>query len=151
LIFLDNSRGGAGLKLYEEVASKIEKRIAEGVYCYGDRLPSVRESSIALSVSMTTAYHAYNILESRGLIRAKPQSGYFVARPESASERGEMEHNPKAPNSTWSKPLCRSCEQGGMRQRRISARRIRTYNSSRKRACCRLCERFRARFRAIIR
>jgi DNA-binding transcriptional MocR family regulator len=76
------------LKLYEEVAGKIEKRIVEGVYRHGDRLPSVRESSIALSVSMTTAYHAYNILESRGLIRAKPQSGYFVARPDGAGEDG---------------------------------------------------------------
>jgi DNA-binding transcriptional MocR family regulator len=90
-IFSDNSWGGAGLKLYEEVAGKIEKRIIEGVYRYGDRLPSVRESSIALSVSMTTAYHAYNILESRGLIRAKPQSGYFVAGPKTATERGRDE------------------------------------------------------------
>jgi DNA-binding transcriptional MocR family regulator len=75
------------LKLYEEVAGEIEKRIIGGVYRYGDRLPSVRESSIALSVSMTTTYHAYNLLESRGLIRAKPQSGYFVARPSTAGER----------------------------------------------------------------
>src|SRR5665213_143306 len=67
------------MKLYEEVVSRIETRITGGLYRVGDRLPSVREASQSLGVSINTIYHAYNVLEAKGLIRAKPQSGYFLA------------------------------------------------------------------------
>lgn len=65
---------------YQNIAMLLEAQIADGVYRVGDRLPSVREASRNLGVSMTTIYNAYNMLESQGLIRAKPQSDYFVAR-----------------------------------------------------------------------
>ena len=68
------------MRLYQNIGMLLETRIAEGIYRVGDRLPSVREASRSLGVSLTTIYHAYNVLESKGLIRAKPQSGYFIAR-----------------------------------------------------------------------
>ena len=70
----------ATMRLYQNIAAMFETRITEGVYRVGDRLPSVREASRSLSVSLTTVYHAYNLLETKGLIRAKPQSGYSVVR-----------------------------------------------------------------------
>jgi DNA-binding transcriptional MocR family regulator len=66
------------VRLYQDVVDQIESQIADGVYRVGDRLPSVRQATRSLGVSMTTIYHAYNLLESKGLIRAKPQSGYIV-------------------------------------------------------------------------
>lgn len=68
------------MRLYEDLVGRLERQIAEGIYAQGERLPSVRQVSRSHGVSMTTAYHAYNLLESRGLIEAKPQSGYFVVR-----------------------------------------------------------------------
>jgi DNA-binding transcriptional MocR family regulator len=63
---------------YQEIADLFESRILDGVYRVGDRLPSVREASRSFGVSLTTVYNAYNVLELKGLIRAKPQSGYAV-------------------------------------------------------------------------
>ena len=68
------------MRLYQNIGALFESRIADGIYPVGDRLPSVREASRSLGVSLTTIYHAYNVLELKGLIRAKPQSGYLIAR-----------------------------------------------------------------------
>lgn len=49
----------------------------------GDRIPSLREMSARLSVSISTVNQAYLELESRGVVEARPKSGFFVrqARP----------------------------------------------------------------------
>ncbi len=44
------------------------------------RLPSVRQASSSYHVSASTVFQAYYMLERRGLIVARPRSGYFVAR-----------------------------------------------------------------------
>ncbi|MBP0012508.1 MAG: PLP-dependent aminotransferase family protein [Roseofilum sp. SBFL] len=67
-----------GANLYEQVANRIQALIAEGTLQPGDRLPSVRKVHQQMSVSISTALEAYRLLEDRGLIGAKPQSGYFV-------------------------------------------------------------------------
>jgi len=64
--------------LYEQVAGKVEKLIRSGVLRPGDRLPSVRRACAQHGVSLTTAVQAYLSLENRGLIEARPKSGFFV-------------------------------------------------------------------------
>lgn len=64
--------------LYEQVAERIQSLIQEGTLGPGDRLPSVRKLKQQLSVSMSTVLEAYRLLEDRGLIVARPQSGYYV-------------------------------------------------------------------------
>ncbi|MEA3207239.1 MAG: hypothetical protein QOE70_296 [Chthoniobacter sp.] len=64
--------------LYEQVARKIEKLIRSGTLRAGDRIPSVRRASVQHGVSVTTAVQAYLALENRGLIEARPKSGFFV-------------------------------------------------------------------------
>ena len=44
----------------------------------GERLLSVRQVSQTQGVSLTTAFRAYYELEARGLVVARPQSGYYV-------------------------------------------------------------------------
>lgn len=44
----------------------------------GDRLPSVRQFSSQQGVSVPTALHTYATLETRGLIEARPKSGFYV-------------------------------------------------------------------------
>jgi DNA-binding transcriptional MocR family regulator len=64
--------------LYEKVAGKISKLIRDGVLRPGDRIPSVRRASQQHRVSVTTAVQAYLALENRGLIEARPKSGFYV-------------------------------------------------------------------------
>lgn len=68
-------------KLYEEVAEQIHRLIRQGTLRPGDRIPSVRKLSQQQRVSITTILEAYRLLESEGLIEARPQSGYFVSAP----------------------------------------------------------------------
>ncbi|MEM9120796.1 MAG: PLP-dependent aminotransferase family protein [Cyanobacteria bacterium P01_D01_bin.6] len=64
--------------LYEQVAERLQTLIMEGTLKAGDRLPSVRKLRQQLSVSTSTVLEAYRLLEDRGLITARPQSGYYV-------------------------------------------------------------------------
>lgn len=64
--------------LYERVADRIQESIARGTLQPGDRLPSVRKLHRQLSVSISTVLEAYRLLEDRGAIAVRPQSGYYV-------------------------------------------------------------------------
>jgi DNA-binding transcriptional MocR family regulator len=67
-----------GEPLYRQVADKIESLILSGTLRGGDRVPSVRRASGQHGVSVATVLQAYVTLEDRGLIEAKPKSGFFV-------------------------------------------------------------------------
>lgn len=63
---------------YQQIAEQTGQMIATGVLRAGERLPSVREMCRSHGVSAVTVMQAYYLLESRGLIEARPRSGYFV-------------------------------------------------------------------------
>src|SRR5688572_22770937 len=63
---------------YIEVADRIETLIEKKVLKVGDKLLSVRALSKEQGISLSTAFQAYYLLESKGLIEARPQSGYYV-------------------------------------------------------------------------
>ncbi len=64
--------------LYEQMAGKIHALIERGTLRPGDRVPSVRKLSEQHDVSIATVLQAYMLLEDKGLIEARPQSGYYV-------------------------------------------------------------------------
>jgi DNA-binding transcriptional MocR family regulator len=64
--------------LYIQVADGLEKMIADEILKIGDKLPSVRVLSEDYGISMGTAFQAYYHLEGKGLIEARPKSGYYV-------------------------------------------------------------------------
>ncbi len=64
--------------LYLRVADGIEKMIGEDILKIGDKLPSVRMLSEEYGISMGTAFQAYYHLEGKGLVEARPKSGYYV-------------------------------------------------------------------------
>lgn len=66
------------LLLYQRIAQQLAEDIRRGVYQPGERVPSVRKMSSQLNVSHATVLQAYANLEDQGLIRARPQSGYYV-------------------------------------------------------------------------
>jgi len=63
---------------YMEVAERIESLIEKKILKVGDKLLSVRALSKEQGISLSTSFHAYYYLESKGLIEARPQSGYYV-------------------------------------------------------------------------
>ncbi len=66
------------MRRYEQVVSSIRKRIEAGTLKPQERLPSVRSMSKATGFSMVTVHHAYALLESEGIIEARPRAGFFV-------------------------------------------------------------------------
>ena len=66
---------------YEQVAAKIEDSVRALQLRPGDKIPSVRKVSQDLGVSLNTVFQAYANLEARGLILAKPRSGYVINVP----------------------------------------------------------------------
>lgn len=68
---------------YEKLADDFAGLIASGMLRAGERLPSVRRLAQERRVSISTAVQALRQLEMRGLVEARPQSGFFVrARPQ---------------------------------------------------------------------
>jgi DNA-binding transcriptional MocR family regulator len=67
------------VKLYETLAADLAAMIDSGALRPGERLPSVRQLRERRQLSASTVFHALYQLEARGLIVARPRSGYFVA------------------------------------------------------------------------
>lgn len=63
---------------YQKVAGRIESMIRTGSLREGCRIPSLREMSTLMGVSLNTVREAYSSLEARYLVEAVPQSGYYV-------------------------------------------------------------------------
>jgi DNA-binding transcriptional MocR family regulator len=64
--------------LYEKVADEVAQLIDQRILRAGDRAPSVRKLMAQKGVSRSTALQAFQLLEGRGLVEARPQSGYYV-------------------------------------------------------------------------
>lgn len=64
--------------LYEQVVDRIATLIDRGTLRPGERIPSVRKLSSQLGLSISTVLQAYFLLEDRGLVEARPQSGFYV-------------------------------------------------------------------------
>jgi DNA-binding transcriptional MocR family regulator len=67
------------MKRYEQYAQEITALIKTQTLRPGERLPSVRQASASRKISPSTVFEAYYLLEARGLIQARPRSGYYVS------------------------------------------------------------------------
>ncbi len=67
-----------GTSLVEQLADRISQRIQQRLIAPGARLPSVRACALHHQVSPSTVVGAYDLLQARGLVQARPQSGHFV-------------------------------------------------------------------------
>jgi DNA-binding transcriptional MocR family regulator len=64
--------------LYASLADELQQALAQGTLPPGGRLPSIRYLSQSRGLSRNTVVAAYRLLEDRGMIEARPQSGYFA-------------------------------------------------------------------------
>lgn len=81
----------SGVPLYVQIEEQVKTAIASGVLEEGDRLPTVRELALELTINPNTVARAYRELERAGFIDTTPGRGTFVkavkAPPMSADER----------------------------------------------------------------
>lgn len=64
---------------YQQLAGFVVGLIECGTLQPGSRAPSLREISRQHGTSLTTALQAYRLLEDRGVLEARPQSGFYIA------------------------------------------------------------------------
>jgi len=65
--------------MYKQVTDQVKDAIAAGTLKLEDKLPSIREMSKELKISMITTKRAYADLESEGYLFTRPGLGSFVA------------------------------------------------------------------------
>ena len=81
----------SGVPFYRQIIDHVKAAIATGTIAAGDRLPTVRQLAVDLSINPNTVSRAYTELELTGLVETQMGSGTFVGnRP---VERDEVEHH----------------------------------------------------------
>jgi DNA-binding transcriptional MocR family regulator len=65
---------------YEELANFIAGVVDNGTLRPGARAPSLRQITKQRRISLSTALQAYRLLEDRGVLEARPQSGFYVTK-----------------------------------------------------------------------
>ncbi len=65
--------------LYQDLAAELAAMIEQGVLRPGEKIPSVRALCRSRRLSQSTVLQACHLLEDRGLIQARPRSGYVVS------------------------------------------------------------------------
>lgn len=65
--------------MYKQVTDQVKDAIAGRILKPGDKLPSIRELSLELKISIITTKRAYSDLENEGYIITRPGLGSFVA------------------------------------------------------------------------
>ena len=65
--------------IYLQIASMVYEKILSGEWKPSERVPAVRELSIALEVNPNTVMRTYQLLENMEVINVKRGTGYFLA------------------------------------------------------------------------
>ena len=83
----------SGVPFYRQIIDQILHAIAMGTFKTGDKLPTVRQLAVDLSINPNTVAKAYHELEIRGILVTQMGSGTFVADKKieiSETERQQM-------------------------------------------------------------
>lgn len=87
---------------YEQLADLIVGMIDKGALSPGMRVPSVRAVSEQHQLSIATALQAYRMLEDRGILVSRPQSGFYVSNARHATFALPSTSRPRTKASTVS-------------------------------------------------
>ncbi|MFQ5789893.1 MAG: GntR family transcriptional regulator [Acidobacteriota bacterium] len=68
----------SGVPFYRQIIDQVKSAIATGRLERGDRLPTVRQLAVDLSINPNTVSRAYTELELTGLVETHMGSGTFV-------------------------------------------------------------------------
>ena len=70
----------SGVPFYRQIIEQIKFGIARGDLAPGDRLPTVRQLAVDLSINPNTVVRGYRELEIEGVIETQQGSGTFVGQ-----------------------------------------------------------------------
>jgi len=85
---------------YQKLAEFISSLVDCGTLLPGSRAPSLREISRERGLSVSTAMQAYRLLEDRGVLEVRPQSGFYVARrPRALFKPPKISHPSREPRA----------------------------------------------------
>lgn len=68
------------IPIFEQIVQKIKMYIDSSILKEYEKLPSVRELALSLSINPNTVAKAYGILEEEGYIYSLTKKGYFVSK-----------------------------------------------------------------------
>jgi GntR family transcriptional regulator len=74
-ILIDNK---SGVPFYRQIIEQVKFAIARGYIGAGDRLPTVRQLAVDLSINPNTVIRAYREMEIEGVLDTQQGSGTFV-------------------------------------------------------------------------
>ncbi|MFD3391968.1 aminotransferase-like domain-containing protein [Alteromonas macleodii] len=63
---------------YEVLAHQLKEQIERGVWVENEELPSLRKQAAQTGFSLMTVLHAYQMLESQGIVSSQERSGFLV-------------------------------------------------------------------------
>lgn len=76
----------AKVPMYIQLRELIRKKIEDGVYKFGETIPSERELSVQYGLNRMTVRHAITALVEEGLLTKSQGKGTFVTRPKIAGD-----------------------------------------------------------------
>ena len=76
----------SGIPLYIQLQEQIEQSIVSGVLQPGDKLPTVRDMAVDLTINPNTVARVYRELEQEGLLETKRGVGTYIAEEPDISE-----------------------------------------------------------------
>ena len=68
----------SGVPFYRQIIEQLKFAIARGDLKPGDRLPTMRQLAVELSINLNTVIRAYREMEIEGVIETQQGSGTFV-------------------------------------------------------------------------
>ncbi len=69
----------SGVPFYRQIIEQVKFAIAQGDLQPGDRLPTIRQLAVDLSINPNTVIRAYRELEIEGMLDTQQGSGTFVS------------------------------------------------------------------------
>jgi len=81
----------SGVPFYRQIIEQIKFGIANGELDTGDRLPTVRQLAVDLSINPNTVIRAYRELEIAGVLNSHQGSGTFIGNEKPEIDRLEKQ------------------------------------------------------------
>lgn len=91
----------SGVTLAEQIRTAVADRIQSGLLLEGKQLPSVRNLSKLLNVSVMTVFHAYQLLEQEGLIDRIQGKGTFILGKSTRFKNRSNQKQTEKPSMDW--------------------------------------------------
>lgn len=81
----------SGVPFYRQIIEQVKFAIARGELLPGDRLPTVRQLAVDLSINPNTVVRAYREMEIEGVLATQQGSGTFVSHHQPEIDRIERQ------------------------------------------------------------